>query len=302
MALGNKTSSILDLRDNWIINGDMQFSQRGDYDTAPVSISNGVYTIDRVRFLLVTNTATIQRMSSNLPEGFNYSIRATATSTAIGRVGSFQQIEDYGIFFNKAIIFSAWVKSNSVLARLRLFDGISNFTSTPHSGNGEWEYLSIPCTVNSSVSQLLAATSITDATGVGSVSINSGDYIECTGLKLEFGSVATEFVPRPIFQELAYCQRYFESGVCMWATSRYYTRDLHPLAGCTYKVTKRIRPTIIIKDNNGVAGQMLHIGGGGAVTWNGIGESKTDIIGVYIRCNQDHNSTYKGFYTADAEM
>jgi len=246
MALGNKTSSILDLRDNLIINGDMRLSQRGDYDTSPVSISNGVYSIDRVKFLLVTNTATMQRMSSNLPEGFKYSIRATSTSTALGRVGSYQQIEDYGIFFNKAITFSAWVKSNNNLARLRLFDGISNFTGTPHSGNGEWEYLRITCTVDSGVTQLLAATSITDETGVGSVSINSGDYIECTGLKLEFGSVATAYEPRPYADELRRAQRYYEiineADKTIWCT-------LNNSGGCYYcssfAVEKRTDPTIV---------------------------------------------------------
>jgi len=250
MALGNKTSSILDLRDNLIINGDMRLSQRGDYDTAPVSISNGVYSIDRVKFLLVTNTATIQRMSSNLPEGFKYSIKATSTSTALGRIGSYQQIEDYVIFFNKVITFSAWVKSNNNLARLRLFDGISNFTGTPHSGNGEWEYLKITCTVSNNVSQLLAATSITDETGVGSVSINSGDYIECTGLKLEFGSVATEFVTRPYAEELRRAQRYYEvvnkDDLTLWST-------LNNSGGCYYSsafmVEKRVVPTIVSYDN-----------------------------------------------------
>jgi len=270
MALGNKTSSISDLKDNYLINGDMRISQRGNYTAAPVPLSNGTYSIDRVRFLLVTNTATIQRMSSSLPEGFQYSIRATATSTAVGRVGSFQQIEDYKLFSNRVITFSAWVKSNSNLARIRIYDGISNFTSTPHSGNGAWEYLTVTCTTSNSIAQLLAATSITDATGVGSVSINSGDYIECTGLKLEFGSVATEFVPRSTAEELFLCQRYYEksyiqahypgfggswSGVQLLNVAQSVAQG-YLVGEARFKVPKRTNPSVTVYSFNNTANKV----------------------------------------------
>jgi len=73
--------------------------------------------------------------------------------------------------------------------------------------------------------------------------------------KLELGSIATPFVPRLYAEELALCQRYYEtipyfiSPSVQGSGTTANIISVHP-----YKVTKRISPTIVFKDNSGASG------------------------------------------------
>ena len=70
-----------------------------------------------------------------------------------------------------------------------------------------------------------------------------GNFIELTELQLEVGSYATPFEQRPYGIELALCQRYYETGYSVFATGVY--------AGFSYKVDKRIGPTIAFGSHAG---------------------------------------------------
>jgi len=198
------------LQSNWIINGDMLISERGSY-TSATAISANIYSIDRWKSRVNTVTATVQSITTAQPEVLaqTYSIKYAATSTATGSLGGYQAVEYHQYFQGKTLTFSAWVKSNSSEARLFIFNGsaFDGFSSS-HSGSGNWEKLTVTCDLNAAATELRAYAAITSSVG-GTVSISSGDYIEFTGAKLEFGSEATEFVPRPINIELQLCQRYF---------------------------------------------------------------------------------------------
>jgi hypothetical protein len=75
----------------------------------------------------------------------------------------------------------------------------------------------------------------------------SGNYWAVTGIQLETGTVATPFEMRNIGQELALCQRYFETG---------FTYMLGTNAGAgnsignviNFKVTKRAHPTVTLSN------------------------------------------------------
>lgn len=69
-------------------------------------------------------------------------------------------------------------------------------------------------------------------------------------IKLELGSVATQFVPPAPVEELAKCKRYYEIGRNAWSL------PLDPLIpdffqGANFEVEKRRLPTIVFKDENG---------------------------------------------------
>tara|TARA_R110002012_G_scaffold153094_2_gene313060 strand:- start:565 stop:1677 length:1113 start_codon:yes stop_codon:yes gene_type:complete len=84
---------------------------------------------------------------------------------------------------------------------------------------------------------------------------------EMTGVQLEVGSVATDFEHRSFGQELALCERYFETsynysvvagtvtdtGLVMWLANR---NPGLPHTSLRYKTTKRTNPTVTIFNTN----------------------------------------------------
>ena len=193
---------------NILINGDMRFSERGDFTSASAAIS-GIYYLDRMKTSLVTVTADKQHISTSQPIGTSgESLKIIATSTASGMIGFYQIAEEYNLYKSKTITMSAWVKSNTADARLLIYDGVDISGSTGHTGGGGWEKLTVTHIVNASATTLQGYVRIQSITG-GNVSITSGDYIEGTQMQLELGSVATDFEMRPIGLELALCQRYY---------------------------------------------------------------------------------------------
>lgn len=70
------------------------------------------------------------------------------------------------------------------------------------------------------------------------------DVFEIEWVKLEYGSVATPFVPRPYSQELADCQRYYFRN--QWLTLRSAICTVDQLRTCAYNfpVKMRVAPTI----------------------------------------------------------
>ncbi len=194
-------------RKNWLINGDFQISQRGDY-TSPFTVADATYNIDRWKSLLSTpGLMDIQHLSTNQPSALSdsKSIKMIANVTSSHFSGLFQWIEDFEKFKDKVVTFSAWVKSNTVNATLRLNQGSSSY-SNPHSGNGTWELLTLTTTISNGATGVRCYVSNYDGS---TNAITAGDYIEFTGAKLEIGEFATPFQPRPLIEELLLCQRYF---------------------------------------------------------------------------------------------
>lgn len=69
----------------------------------------------------------------------------------------------------------------------------------------------------------------------------------CKWAKLEIGSVATEFSPPSIAEELAKCQRYYENVYAsdMWGA---VSGTNYAIANCIFKTPKRTTPTLLIKN------------------------------------------------------
>jgi len=186
-------------RKNWIINGDMQISQRGDY-TSATSATDGLFYLDRWKAQVTNVTATIQDTT--------LSQKLVATSTASGNLEVLQKVEDFNILTNKTITVSAKITSNSSAARIAVLTASGTWhSSSAHTGGGNEETLSVTFS-SGSATRMDVWIGITGSSRAA-VSISSGNYVEITGVQLELGSVATDFEHRSYGEELRLCQRYF---------------------------------------------------------------------------------------------
>ena len=228
--------------DNFIINGDMRVSQRGDF-SADSNAVNTTYYIDRWKSFVSAVTANKRHYDTNQPPSLNgsKSLRMTCAVGATGGMGAEQPIEDYSLFENKTITVSAMVKSNSPNARIIITqNGISNTTGIPHTGDGTWQKIYTTLKLSSGFTGLKMDIAIIGVNAT-SVAISQYDYIEFTGAKLEFGSRPTPFKPRPLATEEALCQRYYET--CTFTGGVAHNNTGFTQFGGAYKVSKRATPT-----------------------------------------------------------
>ena len=224
---------------NGIINPSFEINQYADIDTAPVAMVNNEHKLDRTRDYILTITGAIQRLSKSLINGkYVNSLKCVATSTGTGIIGNYQSVEN--LYKGETKTFSIWVKSNNANARIELYDGVSHSVSTPHSGSGLWELLTVTKTISASATLLYAYCSIMASTA-GTVPITTGDYIESTMWQLEDGDKATKFEQRPVGLELSLCQRYYE------ASSQYgsISDTAKDVSGFYFRVEKRVPPTVV---------------------------------------------------------
>lgn len=197
--------------DNYLINGDIALSQRGDY-SSPTSATHLTYYADRYQAMIVDLTAQIQVLSSNQPDALNSSnsYKIIATSSATGKIGFRQQVEFYYDLKNRTVTAAAWVRSNNSNARVGIFDGTNIHYSNAHSGNGLWELLIV--TIDLIAAPTAVAAYIMTATAANeSVTVTSGDYVEFSGHNLKLGYYAP-FQRRNFSEELLLAKRYFEKS------------------------------------------------------------------------------------------
>ena len=207
-------------RKNLIINGELQIWQRGDSISAAYNIRP--YTADMIRIYNVNSGsgATVTQ-STDVPNNeFAYSLKRDTTGyngyseinlpVELNRAGSpspFIPGETY--------TFSYWAKSDNTwvnICRARWSTGLSSGTSVSsrlikgHSGSGNWEKVIHQFTMDTFPSGTNTFFSILIGRNNPHVGIN---YF--TGFQLERGKNATEFEHRSYGEELALCQRYFQT-------------------------------------------------------------------------------------------
>jgi hypothetical protein len=205
-ALGNAYDDGALSNRNLIINGAMQVAQRGDFTTAQIGYDSA-YTVDRW-----CNNGNVDNYKQHLKDvtvdgKVVNAFRMEAGLTYTGFMQSFQRIEDYKLLTGQVITISMWMRSNTTNARFYWYDGTSTFSSG-HSGNGQWEKLTLTLTVSATISDYpYVIPCLNDETQ--SISIQQGDYFEFTMVQLEVGDTATPFEHRSYGQELALCQRYY---------------------------------------------------------------------------------------------
>jgi hypothetical protein len=200
-------------RRNILINGDFQVWQRGDYTTA-TNAGNNVYYTDRfkVRNSQGSSDMTIQHITNDHPPNVYHgdAVKCVSTTGAstIEHMGLYHIIEDYQKLQGQTVTYSAWVKANTAV-QIWIYElGTTNrfSTSENHSGNGQWEKLTVTHTYLTNNSIGGAYTYITT---YGNTTPANGYHIS-TQHQLELGKVATPFEHRSYGEELALCQRYYQ--------------------------------------------------------------------------------------------
>ncbi len=197
-------------RRNILVNGSFQISQRGDYSSASATaLNNYVFKLDRWNNHTITITSTVQHLSGFPTTNEKY-VRTVATSTGSGYMRMFQRVE--GNFEGRELTFSAWVRSNRPTRLLTICTGawLSNDTSARHSGNGQWEKLTLTATAGNFNNPHFAISN--NAIDHGATDVVTGDYFEVANCQLEEGKIATPFEYRTYGEELALCERYYQKS------------------------------------------------------------------------------------------
>jgi len=250
MALSKIDAAGLDIgqiggRRNLIINGAYTIWQR-----ATTSSSNGVNTADRWQ----QNDATFTQETSIVPDNFQYSMKVVANGS--GTPLLLQKIERpqvCGHVLNQDITVSFYARSSNVnaITKLELNDeggsgGRPDGGAQTLSAADTWERITHTFTAPfSSLTGNSVAVILTFATSA---------TVYISGFQVEVGSVATPFEYRSYGEELALCERYYQS----WGGANAY--EYLPLFGgavsgtriegvMQYKRDMRTSPTISYSGN-----------------------------------------------------
>ena len=231
---------------NWIINGDFQVNQRGIFLlNTNNSSSDTAYYIDRFRNYSGSPRTSVWKDTDQPNELTNSkSLRLTSDSSVTDQLATWQRVEDYKTFNNKTFTISAYIKTNNANARIALWNnGGYSVISEPVVADGQWHKhtLTIQPEVTDS-SFTINIVRLIDGSG-NSVSILGGDYVEVTGVKVELGSIATEFVQKSYAEELQDCMRYYEKAAHSFVSSSPGTGNNY--TQWYFKVRKRGFPTVV---------------------------------------------------------
>lgn len=284
--------------ENWIINGAFNLWQRGTSYTSPgdgvclpdrfkhYHFNDGAVTISR-------NTDV---PGSSLLPGVQYSyyVDVTTADTSIGasQYEAFQyHIEGYDAYqlYGRTCTLSFWVKSNktgiySILCRnngndrsyiaeytiyqpdtwekktITILINYSGGTNNWTNGKGLVVGWALACGSTFSTSSLgvWLSTNMISSTNQVNLMASTSNYFQITGVQLNIGSTAAPFISRPMQQELALAQRYYEKSYLLGdppgtitQVSAAYQPYVGGLASAVYyggatvfyKVSKRTIPT-----------------------------------------------------------
>lgn len=275
-------------RRNILINGDMRIAQRGTSSTGQTTSgyktcdrflagisSFGAHTIEQStdappdfkNSLKLTCTTAETSPGSSDYLFIAYHIEGQDLSHV-----------NFGSDYARPMTLSFWVKSNktgTIGQEVQTSGSIERTVDVTINKAGTWEYKTVlipPNTVNTidetnaaglflrfwlNSGSVFKGTPVstwgTDNSGRGGtltagIGSSVNDYFQITGVQLEVGKVATPFEHRSYGEELALCQRYYETGT---HKSRGYAQDLGS-GYCqrnmpdVFKVTKRANPTVSV--------------------------------------------------------
>ena len=265
---------------NYIVNGDMRISQRGDYTSNPVVIANGYY-LDRLRANVWSSaTGTVQRVSSSIGVS-GYALRIQSSSANSGALGIIlkQEVEPY--FLGNTHTFSCDVRTNRSDVRLHLYDVAPYQLNIANSITNDetWQKLVATVKISSSATQVRFDVNMSGPGGEN-VSFSSGDYFEVANIKLEAGVLATPLIPRLFGEELALCQRYYEKSYNLDTPPNTATpqgqmgqviqtnENTYIFETTRFAVEKRIVPTMVVYNANVAAGP--------GTVWNSLAGNLTE--------------------------
>ena len=356
-VLGGGNASIMK---NRIINGAMVINQRG-FSGAITDTGATTYTLDRwYAYGTIASKFTVAQ-SSTASTGFNNSLLATSSSAYTVGAGELfilgQSIEGYnvadlgwGTASAKTVTLSFQVRSSltgtfggSILNSAQ--DRSYPFTYTISAAN-TWTTISVTIAGDTSGTWLTtngiglkiyfglgvgstytgtagawASATYFSATGATSVVGTSGATFYITGVQLEVGSSATGFEYRQYQQELALCQRYYETSYIYGTVAgtvganggNFSVVPSNTIAvtqvynSVSYIVTKRAIPTLTCYGYSGNSGQVSRedtgadLGANSGKLWS----NTTTVFVFYNGTGGTLTTNYQNiqyFFTASAEL
>jgi hypothetical protein len=299
-------------RKNLIINGGFDIWQRG---TSFTELSTYLYAADRWKYAGTITATCTKSLLNGIP-----TLTLTSNNNAGDAVIQLMQILEestYKKLQGKSVTLSAYIKSNIPSACVYInVDGGTSYFSLAHGGDESWKRLyvtvNLPSTIASSLNCYLG--SYRGETNT----LSNGDYVEVSNVQLEAGEYATDFEYRPIAEELALCQRYYEknypqsiapgtSGVFDGIALGIAVANNSVVLSCPFKVSKRISPTIVIYSRNGTAGKVSSVSTGDDVGTSVVVafDGETGFYWAYDTAGNSFTvgtEAYELFYTADAEL
>ena len=228
--------------ENLVINGGMQIWQRGESLTG---VGTDTYTADR---LIMHNTAagafTVEKY--NDPE---MGLCAKITCTAAGWINLGTVVELVGVF--PALTGSFYAKcsksfeNTTVISAISYDDGEKGQADTIST---RWQRVVFALS-NVTANEKLYFTCLR---GGG---VEAGDVFYLTGIKLEAGGQATPFVPRPYAEEMALCQRYYQTHELSLPPIKENTNAaLYAMPRFNFPTPMRVAPTAKYVDRSGNSG------------------------------------------------
>ena len=194
-------------RKNLIINGGFDVWQRG---TSFSSVATG-YTADRMRHANYSGaTPTITKVGGT--GNFLNAMKITGIST--GQIEFEQRIESIGFPQSGNLTLSFWARGSKTgtIRSGRIINastGATNTGCTTQDITTSWQKFSVTVTAIGATSSQYYRLFIGDS--MLSYFDSSSVWLEITGVQLEVGSVATDFEHRSYGEELALCQRYYQT-------------------------------------------------------------------------------------------
>lgn len=268
---------------NLLINGDFRVNQRGD------SVYTTGFTVDRWR---ISSPCTVTPLING---GVN--ILTTGNADALFYR---MEVEDFEMIRGKTCTVSMKC-SEITMGQIDVqvgdssIDWLSQIESQGLKSDGIFK-MTFNVPINATATTKITIHT-TDATNVN-----------VEWIKLEIGSVATEYSARPYAKELAMCQRYYEKIDTSIQGNNYniFARVLNTNylynSLVNFVVEKRAKPTVNIYSTNNTQGYLLQVGSQDekSVSANYI-TTKTFNISI---TNNDAvaNSVLGGYFEADAEI
>lgn len=228
--------------ENLVINGGMQIWQREESLTG---VGGYNYTADR---LIILETAggkfTVEKY--NDPE---MGLCAKITCTAAGWINLGTVVELVGVF--PALTGSFYAKcskifENTTVISAKSYDDVEKGQKDTISTS--WQRVVFALS-NVTANEKLYFTCLR---GGG---VKAGDVFYLTGIKLEAGGQATPFVPRPYAEEMALCQRYYQTHELSFPPIKENTNAaLYAMPRFNFPTPMRVAPTAKYVDRSGNSG------------------------------------------------
>ena len=322
---------------NKLINGGFDIAQRG---TSFVSGANDddTYNLDRWYVLSDGNDAVDITQTTTVPTGAKYSI-GLDVETVNKKFGIAQIIENANCYDaiggNVTLSFQARVSATTKLDNVKCavvaWSGTADTVTSDIISAWNVEGTNPTLIANATYENTPANLNVTTSWATYSVTANVdtasttniivfiwsdvtdttlGDFLYVTNVQLEKGSTATSFDYRPYGQELALCQRYYQTSAinvpdtnCGFFGVVYGGGSTQAYGNASFKTLMRATPTVTLYDG-ATAGNVVQIGvSSSAATASGINAYGFSLINK----TSGNFSTTAGYnvvagYTASIEL